>query len=188
MAASLDRRALISASTFCRSISMSVAPAAIVRASAAARDRGGEKSNWPWQVATRANREPMTSRRGVGKAGIDSPEQRTRAAAHRPSVGRHCGKTICGKMKPAFNSAVAFSWGDGMRLDRSLKGIPVDRNHLSAGQRACFVHRVHATTDRNSATRTRRFGGVRNGCGVRGAGLRAGLPAAFQECSATAAC
>ena len=60
MAASLDRRAAISASTFCRSIRISVAPAASL---AFGRPKASfsppRKSNWPWQTSTRANAEPM---------------------------------------------------------------------------------------------------------------------------------
>jgi len=70
MAASLDRRAVISASTFCRSTLMSVAPATPSvgwpKASFSSR-----KSNWPRQALPGPMLNQCPPGRGVGKAGID---------------------------------------------------------------------------------------------------------------------
>jgi hypothetical protein len=76
MAASLDRRAAISASTFCRSALMSVAPAAPFVFGWPKAFFSSRKSNWPWQADAGANLT-NTRRRGVGMAGIDRGAENT---------------------------------------------------------------------------------------------------------------
>ena len=81
MAASFDRREVISASSFCRSTLMSVAPAALFtlpgrsRASALPEKAIGPGKPMPGPMMTNARR------RGVGKAGIDRRDK-----DHKPEV------------------------------------------------------------------------------------------------------